>query len=222
MSLSRRSAAVLLALALGVTLVTGGVASTAAAQDDSEFTSVLGVDGEQGTTIARAAFFGSLDRFGFWLGQQTPDFVADAMGQTDPPTASGQADAVQSYYNSHNQTFLSYANERKDWSSNRTVKVTWTISEETATRYVVADAANGSLTRTRMVTATNRTVGDEVHLCGYAARQSRAELETFYDKFAEPNKNVTAAYVGKLKGKYNNDVSTTLIQSRNECDGGAL
>jgi hypothetical protein len=155
-----------------------------------------------------------------WWAFSVPSGLADVLGvsSSSEPTASEKATAVQEVWNANNETLASWANAREDWSSNRTVEVTLFVDGESSTRFVLANASNGSVT-TRMVNATSRTPTDDVELCGYAAKRAPTELEAFVEEYAAPNESVTTSYLAELRGKYGQDVETSLYDSSGSCSG---
>jgi hypothetical protein len=212
-------------VALAVLVVTGvtfGAAPAAAQSDDPALGDVFSGDDMTRTEQAKAIWSGisaSADRAGYWLTQNAPGPVRNLAGSTAPdPTA--KADAVTGYYNSNNASIERWTSSRTNVSDNRTIEVAWHIGDETATRYVLVNASNGSISSSRMVASTNRTVGETVDLCGYAVEKSPSELERFVTDYAEPGEDVDASYLGRMKGAYGDDVETTLINSGGDCPRG--
>ena len=226
---NRLASAIVFAVLL-VTGVTFAAAPTVADAGglDAPLSDVLG--GEDASTLETATaglsagwngLFGAKDRA--W--HSSSEWLEDNLGllADDDPTAESRARAVQTYWNTHNASFERYGNQRGNWSQSQTVKIMWNINGKTATRYLLANASNGNVTSTRIVSSTTRTADHDLALCGYAAEQSYAELQSFHEEFVEPNKSVTAAYLGKLNGRYSGDVETSLIDSSGSCsaEGGA-
>lgn len=137
----------------------------------------------------------------------------------DPSTASEEANGLASYYNANNATLEAWANSRKNWTSNHTVKITLHLDDETATRYLVATAEGGNITSSSMVKTTNRTADHSIDLCGYAADQANEELRTFTEEYASKDKDVDADLLGRMRGAYAQDVETTLYDSSGSCGG---
>lgn len=226
MSNYRAIGAVALLLVASVTGVTFAASQPAAADqhttvlgevldgpDDNESTTEWTVDG---LSVAWAAAGGAQDRAVWAISQNAPDFVAERFGAQDQ-LASAEAESVTTYWNEHNQTLMTWSNDRGTFSENRTIEMTWHLNGETATRYVLVNVSDGNVTRAHMVESTSRSVTDSTDLCRFAAEQSQEELQTFVTDYAEPNKDVDTAYLARLKGKYGDDVSTTLYPSSGDC-----
>lgn len=222
--LGNRTASATLAVLLLVTGVTTGTAfvATASAQDGgSPLGEVLDCDSdsrlEQLQCAGGAAYSGLMG-----AKDRTAHSLFSWFGEDDSPSAAERAEAVESYWNSHNESFERYGNKRANWSQNQTVEMIWKIDGKTATRYLLANETNGNVT-TRIVESTSRNATQHLHMCGYAAEKSYPELQNFYEKFVEPDKDVTESYLAKLGGRYKEDVDTSLYPSSGECNpkGGA-
>lgn len=219
--------AVVIVLAAAVTGVTVAVSSTTAVAQQSETPLEAVLDGPaENESTAAWTMTGVRTTLAFAEGQRLrlqaavtslPAPALEALGlESSTPTASEQAAAVASAWAEHNETLESYASSRRDWTSNRTVEITWIVDDGTATRYLLANASNGSIS-TRMVASTSRTATDDVVLCGDAATNSASELETFVDEYAAPNEDVETPYLAKLRGRYGGDVETSLFPSAGSC-----
>jgi len=207
-----RTRRIALAALLVVATVTGVTFPTAPAfaQSDTPLGDVLGGEtaSEQamsGLSATWEAIWGYQDR-AVWTTLAAKD-----------QTASEEMGGVATYFNANNATLMDYANARRDFTSNETVEFTLRLNGETTTRYIVANATDGNLTRAEIITSTNRTETHVLEVCNYAADQSHEELETFTTEYAEPNESVDAAYLGKMKGRYGDDVETTLFPSDGDC-----
>lgn len=215
---------VALAALLVVATVTGVTFATAPAAAQSDETVLSGVfDGdssEQARALGSAVWSGigaSMDR-ALWATRNS--WVGTSVFGENTISASEEADGVASYYNANNATLESWINSRKNVSENHTVEVTLHIGDSSATRYVVANASNGNITRSEMVSSTNRTAAHSVDLCGFAAEQATEELRYFSENYASEEKDVDGAYLGRMKGRYSEDVETTLYNSSGSCGGG--
>lgn len=169
-----------------------------------------------GASTTFAVWDGTTDRTQWW-------FTSQFGYGPDGPTAASEATNVTTYYNSNSEVLERYINARNDLSSNQTVAVTWHIGNETEQRYIVAtvDETTGNVTSSEMVAATDTEADHALDLCGYAAEQSREELERFVEEFAEPGKDVGTSYMAEQKGRYQQDVETTLFPSGGECGGAS-
>lgn len=204
-------------LVTGVTLV-GTTPVAADHTSNSGFGEII--DEDDSSTMSQAAdgvgailagIDGARQRASFFSRQYVP------LIDVETSSATEEADAVASYYNSHNATLEAYTNERTDLEKNHTIEMTWHLNGETETRYLLADQSNGSLTTSRVVNSSERTPTHTLEMCGYAADQSEEELRYFVTEYAEPNKDVDNSYRARLKGKYNDDVETSLLPSDGDC-----
>ncbi|WP_255149779.1 hypothetical protein [Halorarius halobius] len=223
---SLRALVAIVVIVTGVT--TTAVVAPAAAQTDTEDRILEGVFGDDGETsvsdYARAGWAlasGAADRARHWTSKRVPSFLAESVPALAPEETSAveEASAVTTYYNSHNETLEAYVNERGNFTGNHTVKVTWKLDGEEETRYVLANESGGDVS-TRMVESTNRTADETVTVCGFAAESSYEELQHFVEEYAEPNEDLDASYLARLKGRYGDDVDTSLYPSSGECSGG--
>jgi len=219
----RLASAIMLVAALvtGVTFATGAVAADG---HDSALGDVLdGPDANESTlgwasdglSATWAGAQGAQDRAGWWISNQVPAL------ETETSTATEEARSVTTYYNGHNATLEEYASDRTNWTSNQTLEITWHLEDSTATRYLLANVSDGNVTSSRMVANTSRSADHTLKLCRYGAEQSQEELKYFVQEYAEDGEDVDAAYKARLKGKYNDDVETTLFPSGGECGGDA-
>jgi hypothetical protein len=222
---------VAVALALVVTGVTVGASAPVAADGESSSTlsGVLSPDADESATewvgdgfdATIAGAQGAGDRAGWWVANNVvPESVLSTLGVggNDSVTATEQARATAEVWNRNSATLDRYGNERVNWTTNETVAITWHVDDATATRYLEATVSNGSVT-TEMVANTSRNVTETVAVCGYAAEQSDDELAAFVDEYASAGKDVDAAFLAEMKGKYGSDVDTSLYPTSGECGG---
>lgn len=209
-----------LAVVTGVTVAASSIATgqqTETALDEvldgppaNESTAGWALDGvTQGVKTFAAGLEGGRQRVGWWLTHSLPGMDSDY-------NASEIAAETTAIWNANNRTLDAYGNDRRDWSENRTVRVTWHVDGETATRYVVANVSNGSVA-TMMTSTELREPTESVDLCGYAAVNSPDALEHFIDAYAEPGEAVDAAYLARMNGKYAGDVDSTLYATSGDC-----
>lgn len=219
-------------LAVAVALVVAsfagvtGVATPASAQTSEGVLDDVFSSGDASETAEATlrALWAAQDRVLFDLQGLLPSAITDRFPGLAPDrqTASDELASVASYYNSHNATLESWLNSRADVIENRTVKLVLYLRGETATRYLEVNASGGNVTRSAIVTSTDRELTDTVELCGYAADQALEELERFNNEYAEPGEDVDREYLAGLAGKYGGDVETTLMSSTSsDCGGGA-
>lgn len=230
---SFRTAAVLAAvLALSVTGVTqgvGGLVSPAAAQESDTSTraalsdavdSIKDADGDGRIADDAAGLWwettkAGLSRIGHDWGQ--------TLGFSEPEqSASREAAEVQSYLNNNSAAYENHTwmrNAVNISSSEDTIRVTWVIGDEKATRYLLGNATgDGTVEDIRMVRFTDRSVDESVALCGLAAEESAEELRDYTERFAVPDKAPTQKYLAHVTGRYRPDVSTTLVPDRDGCE----
>lgn len=218
-----------LVVALTVTGVTiGATAPVAADSDDPLLGGVFGDDDEEDSSLGDrlssgfsalgAGFQGLEDRAGYWLSQTVGSRVPALAG--DETTAADQANAVTTYYRANNETLEAYVNQRRNFSGDSTVEITIQLDGETATRYLLANETGGNVS-TRIVSSTSRTPDEDLTVCGFAAASAYEELKHFMQEYAEPNKDVDAAYLSRVKGRYSDDVETSLYPSDGDCSEDA-
>lgn len=222
--------AVVLAGAAILTGVTFAAApATAAGDGDSVLSGVFSDDSDNedesllgaGYDASMAGLSGGWDRAKYAASQYVPAFVSDTFPSLSPDekTAAGQADALETYYESNNETLETYVNERENFTDDHTVVVTLHLNGETATRYLLANASNGNVSTT-VVSTTDRTPDENLKLCGFAAASAHEELQHFTEEYARPNEDVDTSYLARLKGRYSDDVQTSLYPSGGDCSGG--
>lgn len=214
-------ALVVLLSVTGVTL-TPGTAIAQESGDSSGLEGVLADSGESRLSLDAivSGIGGAQDRAYWWFQKNAiPEFVKERYPSLSPdlPTATEEAESLSSYYNEHNATIEAYVNDRRDVSENHTVEITLHFDGETETRYLEVNSTNNSITNTKMVKTTNRSVDHTADLCHFAAESATEELRYFVENYAEPDKDVSTGYLGRLKGRYNKDVETTLYPSNGEC-----
>ena len=224
-----------MALVLVLALAVGplGVSPVAAdSHDESGLSAVLDgpADGESvsawaadGVRATWAAASGARDRAGWAIRGYVPTTLSErfpSLAHT-PPAATDEARSVTTYYNGRSEVLEAYANARASNWTDRTVAITWHLDGETATRYLVVNASEGNVTSSEIVETTNRTTDHTLDLCGFAAEQSQEELEYFVQTYAKPDKDVDTQYLARLKGRYGDDVETTLYPSGGSCGGEA-
>lgn len=201
-------------LVTGVTL--SGVPLAAAQDDGGTFLSdaldrVEDEDGDgwkidDGAAASWSAAKGWMDRKTWGIQHSSLNPFGD-----EPPTAAERANATVEYFNSHDSGREVWINARLNAStSHDVVKTGWKIRDTTAVWYVTADVVNGSYTNIRMVDSTDREVDDTITLCGYAAHNSKKELEYFHETYERPNESVDQSYLASMRGKYGPHVETTL------------
>jgi len=217
------TALVVVATITGVTLATAPAAAQSDGMplegildsDDSDTNSPIETISSLGSS-AWAAGGGFQDRAAFWLAERLPDSAA-AWVPVSNQTAADEAREVARYYNVNNATLEGYANDRGNWSSNKTVSLTISIDGETAQRYLLVNVSNGSIESSRIVNSTSRTSDHYVELCGFGATQAREELGHFTEEYAEPNKTPDQAYKARMAAKYGGSVETDLYPSSGSC-----
>lgn len=193
--MTRPLTATTLTAVLVIALVAG--AAPAAAEHDSGDASTLDDVLDAPTDYVAAAFAaaeGGLARASYAISGPDDD-------------AAANRDAAIETFNEYNTTLVEYANAR-DVHEGEVVQIDCTIGDETATAYIVApyNTTSGAYESAEAVTSTDRTVDHTVALRGPACDNAAAEIETFHDKFAEPDKNVTRGYLVKKGTQYGSHV----------------
>lgn len=212
------TAALVVALLTGVTFATAPVAADT--DTDSVLEGVLGDDDRSLADYASAAaagFSGASDRALYWIQTSSLGETFDSLAPEETSPAE-EAAALETAWNANRGDLESYANARDNWTSDHVVEIVIRGEEATARRYLVATSSNGTVSA-EMVESTNQTVTDDVQLCGYAATQAHDELAYFVDEYAEEDEDVDAAYLARIKGRYGDDVETSLYPSAGDCGG---
>lgn len=226
---TRAAVAVLLA-ALVLSGVTSGAAGAQATDSDTPFADLLDDEDDGLAAVdvpslgaAWAAVNGAMDRTVAGIAGYAPDWLAATLGvDDDDATADDLAADAAAFYNERNASFEAWINARTNAStSHDVVRITWEVGDESAERYLVATVTDGNYTNTNMTATTSRTIDDSVTVCGYAARESVAELKQFHEEVVEPGADVTDAYQARLAGAYSEDVESTLLPTNGDCGGAS-
>ena len=134
-------------------------------------------------------------------------------------TPEQSATDVQTEFNEHNETYLTYINERVTASSDRNViELKFTLesdggdSTETRYRYLVADVneTSGDYENATIVsTEPDREVDHTVELSGLATEELPDDLVTFREEYAAENETPPGSYSRELASKYAGHVHGT-------------
>lgn len=187
----------LLALVLVLAAVT--VATPASAQSDECADAVL-----ESVCEANAAFWA----YAGGLSDRAADVATGIVSDTGAETA---ADDFQSTFNSHNETIEAWVNDRTNASTDRdVVALTFRESGSGTTVYLVATVNNSSYQDSHVVDSTDRSVDESCTLEAAAARNADSETQRFHDEFAEPDTDLTDAYVRQMAGRYGGKVDCTI------------
>lgn len=190
----------LVALAVVMAMV-GGAPAVAAQSDDAGILSDFLDDEEEGAwASAKAAAAGTLDKSIWWASNFDP--LSDA--EEDQQKAEQDRADLQQTFNANSETLTNYTSTyfggtATEWD---VIAIHHVRGEGNATHYIVADGENSTFSNASMVNTTDRTVDHEVTLEGAASDNAGAELETFVEEFAEPDKPVTASYTSRLATQY--------------------
>lgn len=189
--------AILLSVLLVTSLVGAAAAPAAASHDGGDDEGIF----EQMTPdddgyVSAAISYGSgyLGRVSYWV--------------SGPENSAEESrDAMMEAFNTRNESFLSYANDR-GLHQGEVVQVDCELEDETATAYLVADynATSDEYETARFVRSTNRTVDHEVVLKKGACDNAAEEIEGFHDEFVAEDRNITTSYVSKMAGKYSSSI----------------
>lgn len=204
-----------IAIALAACLLIGSLAATptVAQSNGTAFDDVIDVGEESALELGKATI--TLISSG-WDRAKYAAASASPFGGIEQ-TADQEIETLASTYNANNATLEAYVNNRTTLEQDRTIKLSLHIEETSATRYLEANVTDGNVTESSIVTSTERTVTDEVAVCGYAATQSTEELEHFTEEYATPNEDVDLEYLAELRGSYAKDVDATLLQTSGTC-----
>ena len=196
---------------LTAALVTGALLAqpVAAAEEDSEADGILNGMFESDEETSRWEQFKSgIDRL---LGGLSGS-VDRLLDYKIEHTASEAADDVTETFNANNRTIESYVNAHATASTSADVlELTFDIGDEQATRYLVADVNGPDYEHARIVTETTRSPDESCTLDQQAADNAAAELETFIDEYADPDKNVSAGYESDLTSQYAGEVHCSFL-----------
>lgn len=132
----------------------------------------------------------------------------------DDSATENRDQAIQAF-NQYNESFVAYANNRSIHEGD-VVQMDCVIDGETATAYIVADYNDslGEYTSAEAVTSTDRQVDHTVTLEANACDNAAEEIETFHDKFASQDKDVTRKYLAEMASKYKSTVDEPFTGGR--------
>lgn len=149
-----------------------------------------------------------------WFGGFFGDSTEEANAQTE-------ASQAQSYYNDNSDAFTSWLNSQTadqdvNLSAYDTIKVTFAVNDENATRYVIGLVDNDRYATTTVVNSTDRTVDQTLVLRGRAAVDADSTLETMHSKFVESGDPISREYQTELAATYGDGWSGTLVNTTAE------
>lgn len=139
------------------------------------------------------------------------------LGRSDRNISAAEAASqFQSYYNDRNDAFTSYLNQRTSdddivLTAYDTIEITFTVGNESETRYLIGLVDGGRYATTTVVNQTNRTIDHTVELSGWAAVEAQSELKTFHDQFVVEGNPPSESYQTQLREKYGPDISGSLV-----------
>ena len=190
----------LLVAALLVAALVAGAAVPVGASHEADDQTDLGdtFDSEE-----EASTLDSLAAAAQGVGARAAYRVSTAVG--DDPTAEESASEAVEAFNTHNDTFVEYANAR-NISEGEVAAVEFRQNGETETVYIVANRSNGSYQSAEAVAETNRTVDHEITLEGIAAAKADEEIEIFAEQYAEPGKDPGKDYLARMASTYGGHV----------------
>jgi uncharacterized protein YraI len=208
---------VLVALLAVALLATAGLATaqTTTTTDPSVF-SVFG-DGEDdglladGLATARkaaasASAFG--DRLDFWASEVSP------LGDPPGPTAEETASSLQTYVNERSGTFVGYINNQTGdsvaWSEKDVLRVEFTdAAGNTATRYVILNATNGTVQSLEVTENTSRTVDVVVEVDDYGTAEAEQTVRSLYEEYVSTGTLPDGERRSELTAKYGGEIEIT-------------
>lgn len=203
--MNRQPTAVLIALLLAATLVGAAVApatASHAADEGGGLSDALSAD--DGGYLSAAANWAS----GF------TSRVSHAISGPEH-TATESRDAMVEAFNEHNDSLVSYANDR-GIHEEEVARVDCTLEGETATAYIVADynSTAGQYDSAQAVTSTDRSVDHDIVLSSNACDNAADEIETFHEEFAATGDDVSAAYLSRVGGEYGDNIQQPFTEDK--------
>lgn len=139
-------------------------------------------------------------------------FVSGVLGTREPVDPDQEVADIQSFVNERSSEFVEYANGRLDPSDEHdVVEIEYTIDGETASHVVVGTHNDTEWTGVEVVNSTDKTIDETCTLSGDAARNASEELERLYNEFIKPDETPTPRAIGRLTGRYNNDVECSFL-----------
>lgn len=141
-------------------------------------------------------------------------FLGWAMGQVekrvrDPADrdADEAAEDFKQEYNGHSDELEAWANDRVDADTAANVlELSFEVGGDESTVYLVADVTGDEYENTSVVDSTNRSVDETCALEDDAARNAADELDHVEDEFVDEDRDVDSSYLGRLAGRYDDDV----------------
>lgn len=205
--------AVVLAVLIGLSLFSGGVAAAddgylgGFAEPADDGPSWLPFDVPSGAQIAETVS-GMSDRAKHRI-----------MGPES--TAAESATAVQEEYNDHSTAYETYVNHRVTADTDHdVVELTLTLDDTSETVYWVADvnSTDDTFENTSIVDNTDRTVDQTVALDGIAAENAADELTRFHDDYVVDNTTPKRGdgYLTGLGARYAGHAQSSLIDIKED------
>lgn len=187
-----------LTVLLTVGLLTAGIATPVAAQEDDDGLLDTTVDVvSQVLTNPGAAIDGIQARF------------------DDPPdnTAAESEAQVRRYFNERSGDFESWGTGLRfgGAESRDVVRLVYKVDGETDSHIAQATVSDGEYRSPAIVESTDRTVDYECALEGAAARSAPAELETIYEDYAGENRTNVSDLQTRLGTQYAGKVDCTEV-----------
>lgn len=134
--------------------------------------------------------------------------TSSVLGSPDTK-ADEYATEVADTYNANNESIENYTNSRFDGdaSEHNVIELEFEASDETSTRYLVADVdSEDNFTNSQVVNSTDRTADHTVTFHDFAAADASDELQRFVDEYVTEDRNIDPALVNRLGNRYGGDV----------------
>lgn len=205
--MKRQLASVAVAALLLLAAASGGVVAQEDDEEDSLFKQFTGVetssDDDSGWLDGLGATTSAASN---WADRAMYGVNALLSDQTDAERAEEYASNTTEVFNSHNDTLVNYTNARVaatpgDWD---TIEVQFGAGDATATRYIVAESADGNFTSAAMVNETNRTVDKTMAIENSAAKSAPEELEYFATEYAAEDRDIDLSLMSRMQAYADN------------------
>lgn len=205
--MDRRMVAVLLAVLVGLS-ATAPFVGTVQADSHTVLDDVLETDGEGPGFMEYVAYaMGLSDRYN--PAGRPEKATADVYAENTMETFNNRSDSLRLWVNGR-------ANVTEEWD---VIRVKFTDESGNSEWMFIVSNVNTSTgdiesTRAMNLTAfkdTGREYDKTYSLDPFASRHADEELERFYDRFAEENRDMKKPYLYSMAGKYQNSVSGSVL-----------
>jgi hypothetical protein len=202
-----------LALVLVLATITAGLGAAPVAADDGGVLDGLLGDDDTETSDSDDGLLSQVSRAWDAVRGGVVGLQNRVVNFGDEQAASTTADELQAFINEHNATLQQYINTRTTASTSLdVVKVEINGARESrATRFLVADVADGNYTSGRMVASTDRTVDETITIDGQATAHAVDELKTVYDDYVSQDRDLDTRLLSRLTSQYRTDLTASFF-----------